>query len=274
MLAYEIHKRSKQKQHEFLKVDIGSLNESIFESELFGHKKGSFTDAKEDRIGKFETVSGGTLFLDEIGNISISLQSKLLSVLQNKKVTPVGSNRSISVNFRLISATNKDLEKMVNDKLFREDLLYRINTIVLSIPPLRERIEDIPLLAEHFLEIYKRKYEKSAIKINAEAMKLLQQYSWPGNVRELKHTIEKASILCESDIIKPEDLLLKNDHAKILTKPIEAESISENEKILISNSLIKNKGNISKTATQLKIGRQTLYRKIDQYNIKLNRDAQ
>ncbi|MBU1014527.1 MAG: sigma-54 dependent transcriptional regulator [Bacteroidetes bacterium] len=274
VLAYEIHKRSKQKQYDFLKVDIGSLNESIFESELFGHKKGSFTDAKEDRIGKFETVSGGTLFLDEIGNISVSLQSKLLYVLQNKKVTPVGSNEQIPVDFRLICATNKDLEKLVTEKLFREDLQFRINTITLIIPPLRERIEDIPLLAEYFLERYKRKYEKNSIKFNAEAIEILQQYPWPGNVRELKHTIEKAIILCESEIIRPEDLFLKSRNLNELNTNLNPQSISDNEKILISSTLHKNNGNISKTAIQLKIGRQTLYRKIKQYKINLDGDVE
>ncbi|MCD4737354.1 MAG: sigma-54 dependent transcriptional regulator [Bacteroidales bacterium] len=266
LVAFEVHRQSRRKNEVFIKVDIGSLNESIFESELFGHKKGAFTDAKESRTGKFETASKGTLMLDEIGNLSVTQQNKLLTVLQSKKVTPLGSNREIEIDFRLICATNRDLEELAGNHLFREDLFYRINTITLHIPPLRERMDDLPLLMEHFLKIYTARYDRTNLKISSGALDSLMSHNWPGNVRELKHTIENAVIMCGSEIIKPEDLQLRSgkiesvEEKKIMT-------LEEGEKLIIGQALINNRGKIVDTARELKIGRQTLYRKMKKYNL-------
>jgi len=267
LIAFEIHRQSLRRMEAFVKVDIGSLSEGIFESELFGHKKGAFTDAHQERIGKFESASKGTLMLDEIGNLSISQQNKLLTALQSKKVIPLGSNKEITIDFRLICATNKNLGEMVINNLFRQDLFYRINTIHIQIPPLRERADDIPILTEHFLNHYTSKYEKQNIKLNSAAMDFLLEYSWPGNVRELKHTIEKGVIMCDDDIIKPEDLQLKSSKPEsIQDKKIL--SLEEGEKLIIQQALKNNNGKIVDTARELKIGRQTLYRKIEKYNLK------
>lgn len=266
IIAHEIHRQSLRKDEIFVKVDIGSLSESLFESELFGHAKGSFTDAKENRIGKFEHASGGTLFLDEIGNLTVGLQAKLLSVLQNRAITPVGSNREMPVDFRLICATNKNLEQLVKEKLFREDLYYRINTIRIEIPPLRERREDILLLTDHYLHLFSDKYEKPGLKIDQSALGALSEYSWPGNVRELKHTIEKAILLCETTVLKENDFSIRNV-TETLFSGKSIISMDEVEKMIIADALNRNKGNIQQTATDLKIGRQTLYRKIRKYHI-------
>nr|NQU90436.1 sigma-54-dependent Fis family transcriptional regulator [Bacteroidota bacterium] len=267
LIAWEIHRQSLRQKEVFMKVDIGSLSEGIFESELFGHKKGSFTDAVEDRIGKFETASKGTLMLDEIGNLSISQQHKLLTALQGKKVTPLGSNKEIAIDFRLICVTNKNLEEMVAGKLFREDLFFRINTIHIQVPPIRERLDDVPILTEHFLKYYTSKYEKQNVKLSSSALDNLMGYSWPGNVRELKHTIEKAVILCDSNSIKPEDLQLKSEKLESIRDKVTL-SLEDGEKLIIQQALKSNKGKIVDTARELKIGRQTLYRKIEKYNLK------
>lgn len=270
LVAYDVHRLSGRKNEVFIKVDVGSLTESLFESELFGHKKGAFTGAHEDRTGKFETASKGTLLLDEIGNLSISQQSKLLSVLQNKKAIPLGSNKPVMIDFRLICATNSNLEEMIRSNLFREDLFYRINTIQLKIPPLRDRRTDIPMLAEYFLNTYKARYHKPNLKFNSVALDSMIEYSWPGNVRELKHTIEKAVIMCEGEIIKADDLQLKPGKLDP-DEGIKAMSLEEGEKLIILNALKNNKGKIIDTARELKIGRQTLYRKIEKYNLKTER---
>jgi DNA-binding NtrC family response regulator len=232
---------------------------------MFGHVKGAFTDAKDNRTGRFENASGGTIFLDEIGNLSISLQAKLLSVLETRKITPVGSNKIIPIDIRLVSATNKDLNNLVKDDLFREDLFYRLNTVQIELPPLRERGEDIILLADYFLKEYTFKYEKPGLKFNASSIENLMTYRWPGNIRELKHTIEKAVILCESDIIKPDDLSLNRMTGTGTNLP--SVSIEDAEKKVIIIALNKNKWNISETAKELNIGRQTLYRKIQKYDL-------
>ena len=267
IIAHEIHRQSARKGEIFVKVDIGSLSESLFESELFGHAKGAFTDARDNRIGKFEHASGGTMFLDEIGNLPFPLQSKLLSVIQNRTITPVGSNREVPVDFRLICATNKNLEQLVKEKLFREDLYYRINTIKIEIPPLRERIEDIRLLIDHYLKVYAHKYGKPDLRIDKPAIDALTGYSWPGNVRELKHTIEKAVLLSETPVLEASDFSIHRSHEPLIstTKIV---SMDEVEKIIIAEALKRNRGNIQKTAADLKIGRQTLYRKIRKYRIK------
>ncbi|MZP56986.1 MAG: response regulator, partial [Bacteroidales bacterium] len=209
LIAREIHRLSARTKEILVTVDMGAISESLFESELFGHTKGSFTDAHENRAGKFETANKGTLFLDEIGNLSFHLQAKILAALENRQISRIGSNQLIPIDIRLICATNKNLDKMVSEGLFRQDLLYRINTIQIEIPPLRERGNDITILAEYFLNKYSRKYNKPNLKINQQANEKLLRYSWPGNIRELQHTLEKAVILSESDILRPEDFYLK-----------------------------------------------------------------
>ncbi|HPT02208.1 MAG TPA: sigma-54 dependent transcriptional regulator [Bacteroidales bacterium] len=265
LIAKEIHRLSERSNELLVNVDMGAVSETLFESELFGHVKGSFTDARENRAGKFETANRGTLFLDEIGNLSLHLQAKLLSALQNREVMRVGSDRPIAVDIRLISATNKNLQQMVSDGLFREDLLYRINTIQIEVPPLRERDEDIILLAEYFIRKYASKYEKANLKINSNAREKLLKYSWPGNVRELDHTIEKAVILSDSNILKPEDFFLQQ--TSVFRPDEAASSLEEMEKHFIRTVMQKNNGNLSATAGQLGVTRQTLYNKIKKYGL-------
>ena len=266
VIAREIHKKSGRSSEIFLAVDMGSLSETLFESEMFGHVKGSFTDAREDRAGRFETASGGTLFLDEIGNLSMPSQSKLLGVLQNLEITRLGSNKPVAVDFRLITATNKNPEDLVHQNLFREDLLFRINTIQIELPPLRERKEDIPGLADYYLAVFTSKYEKTSLKMTGTAYDALMDYHWSGNIRELKHTIEKAVILCDSAVIKPADLYLK----EMVLKHQEVDSIhslSDIEKNAIVRILEKCKGNITQAAKILDISRTTLYTKMKEYHI-------
>src|SRR5690349_12634157 len=205
LIARAIHQRSLRKDSSFVSVDMGAITETLFESELFGHKKGAFTDAREDRPGRFELANGGTLFLDEIGNLSMSLQSKLLSALQSRMVTRVGSNQSVPVDIRLVCATNMPLHKMVQEGTFRQDLLYRINTVEIRVPPLSERVEDIPLLADHFLKHDAVKYNKNVSKISEGAMSRMHKHPWPGNIRELQHSIERAVILSNAIVLQPED---------------------------------------------------------------------
>jgi len=260
LIARELHKVSSRKKEVFIAVDMGSISETLFESELFGHTKGAFTDAKEDRVGKFEAANGGTLFLDEIGNISLQTQSKLLSVIQNKTLVRVGSNKQISVDIRLICATNCNLDKMVTDGLFREDLLYRINTIRIQVPPLRDREGDILILVDFYFNKFLKKYGKQGLRINQAAQKKLTSYSWPGNVRELQHTVERAVILSEDKILKPTDFLLnQKTEVPLGSMP---NTLSEMEQLMITNTLKKNNGNYSAAAEQLGITRQTLYNKI------------
>ena len=266
LVAKEIHRQSERSNEIFSAVDLGTLSETLFESELFGHKKGSFTDANEDRVGRFETASGGTLFLDEIGNLPISLQSKLLTVLQNRYIIPVGTNQKTDIDIRLICATNKNVEKLIRENLFREDLYFRINTITVEVPPLRDRGDDIPLLTDYFLKQFSEKYEKPLLKITGDALDKLNNYHWPGNVRELKHTMEKAVILCESNNLKPDDLFITEAHF-VRKEKLETLTMEEHEMEIIRKVLKKHKGNISYTAKELEIGRQTLYRKINKYGL-------
>jgi DNA-binding NtrC family response regulator len=266
LIAREIHNNSKRKSELFSSVDLGSISESLFESELFGHVKGAFTDAKTDRMGRFEAANGGTLFLDEISNLSFSLQSKLLSVLQNRQVFRLGSTQPVTVDVRLISATNRSIQKMIAENLFREDLLYRINTIQIEIPPLRERGEDIILLAENFLRIYGRKYDKPSLKLNSPVSEKLLQYHWPGNVRELQHTIEKAVILSESSIITEKDLFF-NMGNMASHSVAELFNLEEIEKITIRNAIEKCRGNLTSASELLGISRKTLYNKIEKYGL-------
>ncbi|MFC2096865.1 sigma-54-dependent transcriptional regulator [Bacteroidota bacterium] len=267
LVAREIHRRSNRKNEVFIPVDMGSLSESLFESELFGHKKGSFTDAKEDRKGRFETASGGTLFLDEIGNVSMSLQSKLLTALQNKEIIPLGSNEPIPIDIRLISATNKNPDKLVEDNLFRDDLLYRINTILVELPSLRDRGEDIILLTDYFLKLFAKKYEKPLLKISSKAVDKLMKHVWPGNVRELRHSIEKAIILSDSATIKPEDFAFRPGGQAVNTDDDDSLNLSEVERNAIAKSILKNKGVISEAAKELGISRTTLYTKMEKYSL-------
>lgn len=266
LIAREIHQKSKRKNEIFLHVDLSTLNESIFESELFGHLKGSFTDAKEDKIGKFEAASGGTLFLDEIGNLSVNLQSKLLTAIQTREFTPVGSSKPKRFDVRLVCATNKNLKQLVKEQLFREDLYFRINTIELFSPPLRERGEDIILLTEYFLDKYSGKYGKSNLKINAKAYDKLKEYSWPGNVRELSHTIEKAVILNEDSVIKPEDLFNQQDYHNSNTEHTTL-NLDKLEKNAINKALKDSAGNITKASKLLGISRTSLYSKIAKHGL-------
>lgn len=265
LIARELHRFSKRADEIMVSVDMGAISETLFESELFGHKKGSFTDAREDRTGKIENASSGTLFLDEIGNMPLQLQPKLLSVLQNRMVTPIGSNKPVSIDARLICATNRNLNEMVADGSFREDLLYRINTIHIEIPPLREREEDILAIADYFLKIYCNKYRKSCYSISGPARSKLTGYQWPGNVRELQHTIEKAVILSDKNELTPDDFFFNpvvHDSVEMFEGTIE-----EMERRMIIQVLQKNGMNLSATAGQLGITRQTLYNKMKKYNL-------
>ena len=266
LVARELHMQSLRHKEIFMSVDLGALSESIFESELFGHVKGAFTDAKEDRKGRFQSASGGSLFLDEIGNLSLAMQAKLLAALQNRKVTPLGSNKEDQVDIRLICATNQNITEMVKESHFREDLLYRINTIQIEIPPLRDRGNDILKIANHFLQRYADKYDKIFGPLSKAVNEKLLAYSWPGNIRELRHCMERVAILNEKSDLVPSDFILESQNSSIElgSKPI---SLDDAEKVVIENSLKRLKGNVSQVAKELKIGRQTLYRKIEKYDI-------
>jgi DNA-binding NtrC family response regulator len=260
LIAQEIHHLSSRSQEVLVSVDMGALTETLFESELFGHIKGSFTDARETRQGKFEIADKGTLFLDEIGNLSFHLQAKLLSAIENRQISRIGSNQMIPTDIRLICATNRNLEDMVRTGMFREDLLYRINTIHIELPPLRERGNDIIVLADFFLKKFASKYNKPNLKINQQTHDRLLEYSWPGNIRELQHTSEKAVILSESLILKPEDLYLKHAGQVKISDP--AITLEEMENNMIRQALDMNNGNFTAAAEQLGITRQTLYNRI------------
>ncbi len=265
LIAQAIHNGSSRKDEVLVTVDMGAITESLFESELFGHTKGAFTDAHEDRAGKFETANGGTLFLDEIGNLSLALQAKLLTVLQNRVIFRVGSNNPIPVDVRLVCATNCNLEQMVEEDLFREDLLYRINTIQIEVPPLRLRDDDILLLAEYFLTSYVNKYGKYGLKLNVAAKKKLQNHQWPGNIRELQHTIERSVILSEHNTLTSNDFVFKKN-AISASQELDI-TLDDMEKTMIENALVKHEQNFSAAANQLGITRQTLYNKIKRYGI-------
>ncbi len=264
LIARELHRLSSRKDEVFIGVDMGSISETLFESELFGHTKGAFTDAKEDRAGKFEAANKGTLFLDEIGNLSLQTQAKLLSAIQNRTIVRVGANKNISVDIRLICATNCNLNQMVADGIFREDLLYRINTIHLEVPPLRERENDILILADFYLKKFTSKYSKPPLRINNAAEEKLLSYQWPGNVRELQHTMERAVILSEGNVLKPTDFLLTT--ATELSFGSGPETLDDMEHLMITKALDQHKGNYSAAANQLGISRQTLYNKMKKLN--------
>ncbi|MEM9391417.1 MAG: sigma-54 dependent transcriptional regulator [Bacteroidota bacterium] len=270
LVARAIHNNSTRNAQVFVNVDLGSVSETLFESELFGHKKGSFTDAKEDRPGRFEIANRGTLFLDEIGNLSMPLQAKLLTVLQNRRVSRVGSNKETEIDIRLVCATNMPLYDMVKENRFRQDLLYRINTIEIELPPLRDRLEDIPLLTDHFLNYYAKKYNKEVIKISEAAMVRLQKHNWPGNIREVQHSVERAVIMSNSQILQPEDFNFNSqqqnssDAENLMLDQYKLEDV---EKILIRKVLKKYNGNITQAASELGLTRSSLYRRLEKYGL-------
>jgi DNA-binding NtrC family response regulator len=268
LAARELHRLSPRAGEVFLGVDMGSLSETLFESELFGHAKGAFTDARTDRAGRFEVASGGTLFLDEIGNLSLSLQAKLLSALQNRAVTPLGANRAIPVDVRLICATNRPIHELVAREQFRQDLLYRINTVEIHLPPLRERQGDIGLLAEHYLEVYARKYGKPPRRLSAAARRKLEEYPWPGNVRELQHAVERALILGEGEVLEPGDFLLVAPEPQAgPSLALASYHLEEVEKEAIRKVLRKHQGNVSQAAKELGLTRTALYRRMAKYGL-------
>lgn len=263
LIALEIHKHSLRHNEKFIKVDIGSLSEALFESELFGHKKGAFTDAFEERTGKIEEANGGTLFLDEIANIPVKMQSKLLTALQNREISKVGSNIISKMDIRLITATNRDLINMVSNNEFREDLFYRINTIQIEIPPLRGRIDDLPILFNHFLKHFSNLYNKPEPKVNSKIIDNLKKHSWPGNVRELEHIVEKAVILSTDNKLSLDDFVFPGQKLNLS----DSLSLENHEEQLILKALEKSKGNYSKAAQELGIARKTLYNKMIKYGI-------
>jgi DNA-binding NtrC family response regulator len=267
LVARELHRQSRRSTEVFITVDMGALNAGLFESELFGHVKGAFTDAREDRAGRFETASGGTLFLDEIGNLSPELQAKLLAVLQNHEVTRIGSNKPKQVDIRVISATNMPLREMVAEKRFRQDLLYRINTVEIHLPPLRERQEDISLLIQHFISQYAQRYQKSAPVVPQSTLKILERYRWPGNVRELEHAVERALILSEDEILQPGDFFLSAQEEAGDAKLQDRFRLDEVEKAAIQRALTKHGGNITQTAAELGLTRTALYRRLEKHGL-------
>lgn len=268
LFAMAIHQKSLRAKKPFIKVDAGSLTETLFESELFGYRKGAFTDAKEDRMGRFESANGGTLFLDEIGNISLYQQAKLLSVLQNRQVTRLGSNQPIPVDIRLVCATNVPFAELANENRFRKDLIYRINTVEITIPPLRKRVRDIELLAKHFAKMYAAKYFRQHIQLEKSAIDKLNQYHFPGNVRELQYTIERAVIMSEDDIIRADDLLFSPLESQ---QQVNQESNDFRLSTLERNAILKvienHNGNITKAAKELGLTRTALYRRLSKYDI-------
>ncbi|MFL5751800.1 MAG: sigma-54-dependent transcriptional regulator [Bacteroidia bacterium] len=269
LIAKAIHQRSLRAGRAYVKVDVGALTESLFESELFGHKKGSFTDAREDREGRFEAADKGTLFLDEIGNISLQQQAKLLTVLQNRQVIRLGTNEAKPIDIRLICATNLPLSELANETRFRKDLIYRINTVEIIVPPLREREEDILILAEHFAGVYGKKYFKPNVHFDDKAIQKLKLYHYPGNVRELQYIIERAVIMADTEMLQAGDLIFSPIEAKVESSGKENPDtrLSAIEKQTILRVIEKNKGNISKAAKELGITRTALYRRISKYEI-------
>ncbi|MDV3307696.1 MAG: sigma-54 dependent transcriptional regulator [Cyclobacteriaceae bacterium] len=268
LIARAIHRNSSRRHESFVSVDLGSITETLFESELFGHKKGAFTDAKEDRAGRFELANGGTLFLDEIGNLSMPLQAKLLTAIQNRRVSRVGSNKETQIDIRLICATNMPLYEMVKENRVRQDLLYRINTIEIEVPPLRERFEDIPVLANHFLKHYCARYDKNISKISDAALTRMHKHTWPGNIRELQHAIERAVILSNGHVLQPEDFNLSpapgKDDGQL---NLDAYNLEEVEKLLIRKVLKKYNGNITQAASELGLTRSSLYRRLEKHGL-------
>lgn len=267
LVARALHRHSLRQEESFISVDLGALSETLFESELFGHMKGAFTDAKTDRPGRFELASGGTIFLDEIGNLSLPLQAKLLTVLERREVTRVGANKPKPIDIRLISATNMAIKQMAAEGIFRQDLLYRINTVEIEIPPLRDRVEDIPLLADHFLKIFSKKYNKKINRISGQVIKKLSGYSWPGNVREFQHVIERALIMSDSSNLTEHDFHLSEHTASGDELEIDSYNLDDVERKIIEKVLKKHQGNVSKAASDLGLTRTSLYRRLEKYGL-------
>lgn len=267
LIARALHRASARKDEVFISVDLGAIPESLFESELFGHIKGAFTDAYQDRDGRFEVASGGTLFLDEIGNLSLPLQAKLLTVLQNRQIQKVGSSNPINVDIRLICATNMPLYDMVRENSFRQDLLYRINTVELLLPPLRDRGNDIIMLSDHYLNLFAKKYQKSSLSLSSNTKKKLLDYHWPGNIRELRHAVERAVILGETTKLEPDDFMFLKSEKEDQSAALENYNLEELEQWAIRQVLTKHKGNISKAALELGITRAALYRRMEKHGL-------
>ncbi|GAB3819693.1 sigma-54-dependent transcriptional regulator [Pontibacter rugosus] len=271
--ARALHRKSKRAAHVFEKVDLGAVSETLFESELFGHAKGAYTDAKEDRAGRFEAATGGSLFLDEIGNLSPGLQAKLLTVLQSRQIIRLGTNKPRPIDVRLICATNMPLYQMVREGAFRQDLLYRINTVEIHLPPLRERREDIKLLAEHFLNVYRQKYDREGLQLPIETMHRLSEYRWPGNIRELDHAMERAVILCDGNVLSIDDFYFAPNEDRV-SQEQGVELINDQdytletlEKMMVQKALVKHAGNITHAAKDLGITRTALYRRIEKHGL-------
>jgi two-component system, NtrC family, response regulator HydG len=268
LVAKAIHQQSLRAAHPYVKVDVGALTESLFESELFGHKKGAFTDAREDRVGRFESANNGTLFLDEIGNISLQQQAKLLSVLQNRQITRLGTNQPIPIDIRLICATNLPLTELANERRFRKDLIYRINTVEIMIPPLRRRGQDIVLLGRYFCGLYSNKYLKPGVEIGPKALAKLVNYHYPGNVRELQYTIERAVIMADNNLLQENDIIFSPIESMATTdQELKELKLSAVEKNTILKVIQKHNGNISQAARELGLTRTALYRRISKYDI-------
>jgi DNA-binding NtrC family response regulator len=266
VIAWEIHQRSQRADGVFMVVDVGSLTETLFESEMFGYRKGAFTDAREDRAGKFEAAAGGTLLLDEIGNLSLPLQAKLLTVLQNKTIVRLGSHDPVEIDTRIICATNSDLFSMVKQGKFREDLLYRINTVEITVPPLLERPGDVPLIVDHYLARLSARYHKGDITVSDNAMAYLQQYSWPGNVRELIHTLERAVIMCDRPQLQVTDFesLSRSPMGDFTLNNFNLQKL---EAWAVRKALERHGGNVTQAAEELGLSRGALYRRMQQYGI-------
>ncbi len=267
LIAQAIHENSNRKNKPFVKVDVGALTSSLFESELFGYKKGAFTGANENRIGRFQAANGGTLFLDEIGNITLGQQVRLLSILQNRQVTPLGSNESIDLDIRLICATNLSIEDLANEAKFRKDLIYRINTVDIIVPPLRERGTDITLISHYFIDLYSEKYFKGPFKLDEGFINKLKAHDFPGNVRELQYTLERSVIMAEGNLLKAENLVFSAIERKVTTAASKITNLEILEKTAILDVIEKNKGNISKSAKELGITRTALYRRLNKYDL-------
>lgn len=265
VFAKEIHLQSERKNHPFIHVDLGSLNENLFESELFGYAKGAFTDAQKDTLGRFELAKGGTIFLDEIGNLPLHLQSKLLTVIQNRKITRLGEGKEREIDARIICATNAPIHEMVDEQTFRQDLLFRINTIELNLPPLRERTDDVKLLANHFLQKLTQKYRKKIDGFSKEAINAMKAYQWPGNIREIEHVIERAVIITDNEQIEVTDLHFSTKKTAINLS--ESLNLEEAEKMLVEQAIQKHQGNISRAAKDLGLTRAALYRRLEKHQL-------
>ncbi len=267
LVARAIHEQSERANCPFIKVDVGAIPETLFESELFGHERGAFTDAKEAKAGRFEIANSGTLFLDEIGNLPLNMQAKLLTAIQNRQIHRIGASIPIDLDIRIIAATNKDLYQLVHDQDFRQDLLYRINTVEIHVPPLRNRPRDIPYLINYFLRQFSSKYEKRGLGIDENEIEKLIDYPWPGNVRELIHAVERAVILSDQQMLKAENLIINNSNRLKSFSNNDNFNIASVEQSAIIHALDKTKGNLTKAAEQLGIGRTTLYRKMKKYKL-------